>query len=205
MRRSSTPCARRRRHSEPIPQPEPPPLSPGAVFLCERDEVRWIGAGLSPTAASVPSMTDDNSLAWFHRLSIDDKVLLLRDPHGKLPERLVVQLGRLGADGPGVLTNAYFPANGGPTGFHVSGSEASRLEAQREQLERWWDHLSGDDRSYLIEHRADELPAEYAALVRQAHLEPVLIVAIVSDNRTGRFRLPPMIDVFVELQARELV
>lgn len=162
------------------------------------------GPGLSPRAASVPSMTDDKSLAWFHRLSMDEKVQLLRDPHGALPAPLVTRLvQKLGTDNPGVYTTQW-PGNGNPsTGFRLQPSEASKLEAQREQLERWWDQLADHDRAYLVEHRTDELPGGYAPLVRRAQHDPVLIVCIVSDNRTGRFRLPLMVDVFVELQARD--
>lgn len=144
---------------------------------------------------------DDNSLAWFHRLSMNDKVHLLRDPYGALPARLIDQL----LARPGVV-GTYWASQISSTRWILATAEAAKLADQRDQLEWWWTNLSDDDRTYLIDHRDEEFPSNYASLVRNASstdANPALVVVMVTDNRTGQFRLPLMVDVFVELQARE--
>ncbi|ORV90672.1 hypothetical protein AWC11_12070 [Mycobacterium interjectum] len=147
-------------------------------------------------------MTDDhNSLTWFHRLSMDDKVHLLRDPYGALPPRLVDQfLSR-----PGVV-GTYWMSQISSTRWTLVPAEAARIADQRDQLEWWWSHIDDADQAYLVEHRSEELPKEYASVVTSAGStgsNPALVVVMVADNRTGRFRLPLMVDVFVELKARD--
>jgi hypothetical protein len=82
------------------------------------------------------------------------------------------------------------------------------------QLDRWWKRWEGktfrDDKTFrdaLIEQRAEELGAEYEQIVLDANEDdprkPPPIVAIVTDQTTGRFRLPPILAVYLELKARE--
>jgi hypothetical protein len=77
-------------------------------------------------------------------------------------------------------------------------------DEQKAYLERWWQRRSDAERAALIEHRREEFSADYWPIVMEA--EPVEpnqppIVAIVSDNRTGRFRLPPIIVEHLEHRA----
>ncbi len=60
--------------------------------------------------------------------------------------------------------------------------------------------------NYLIENRDGELDADYKAAVMDAgdgNLDG-LIVAVVQDNNTEKFRLPPIVDVYVEMKARDI-
>lgn len=77
-------------------------------------------------------------------------------------------------------------------------------DEQIAQLDRWWQRLKADERAELIEHRHDELSANLWQTVMNAEpLEPDRppMIAVVSDTRTGRFRLPPVLAEYVELKA----
>jgi hypothetical protein len=146
-------------------------------------------------------MTDDKELGWFHRLSMDDKVRLLRNPDGALPPELVEQF----LHNPGVYTS-YWVSEGSPDRWALTPEASRKLNAQRDQLDWWWSRVEPADQAYLVAHRAEELSGEYADLVMNASStaeHAALVVVMVRDNRTGRFRLPHMMDVFVELQARD--
>jgi hypothetical protein len=74
----------------------------------------------------------------------------------------------------------------------------------RAQLDRWWQRRSPEEPAVLIEHRREEFGREFWEMVMDAEpLEPNQppIVAVVSDNRTGRFRLPSILAEYVELKA----
>lgn len=78
-------------------------------------------------------------------------------------------------------------------------------EEQISQLDRWWQRLKADERAELIEHRHDELSADLWQTVMNA--EPLEtgqppMIAVVSDTRTGRFRLPLILAEFVELRTK---
>jgi hypothetical protein len=109
-------------------------------------------------------MTDEDDLGWFHRLSMDDKVHLLRDPYAALPPRLIEQL----VAKPGI-TGARWASQMSPTRWTLVPSEAAKVADQRHQLELWWHQLEPDNRAYLVQHRTEELPADYAQapLVRE--------------------------------------
>jgi hypothetical protein len=77
-------------------------------------------------------------------------------------------------------------------------------DEQIAQLDRWWQRLDADERAELIEYRHDELSADLWRTVMNAEpLEPDQppIIAVVSDARTGRFRLPPVLAEYTELKA----
>jgi hypothetical protein len=79
-------------------------------------------------------------------------------------------------------------------------------DEQRARLDQWWQRRSAEERAVLIGHRRGELSADYWRMVMDAEpLEPNKppIVAIVSDNRTGRFRLAPILAEYVELKATQ--
>jgi hypothetical protein len=136
---------------------------------------------------------------WFYRLSMDEKVTLLRDPYGTLPAGLIEHL----LERPGVV-GIYWATQDGPTRWILTPEAAKELSAAGHQLEWWWDRLDDDAQAHLIAHRRDEIDGRYASLVSDASgtaPDPALVVVMVSDNRTGRFRLPQMVDVFVEMQA----
>lgn len=84
-----------------------------------------------------------------------------------------------------------------------------RLAAVEMQLHQWWSTLTAEQQAYIIEHRGGELEKSYGDVVRQASRDPVsdgthsYLVVLVSDDKTGRFRLPEMIRIYVEMKAVE--
>ncbi len=77
-------------------------------------------------------------------------------------------------------------------------------DEQNAYLDRWWERRSDAERAALIEHRREEFSADYWPIVMEAEpLEPnePPIIAIVSDHRTGGFRLPPIILEYLEHKA----
>ncbi len=126
-------------------------------------------------------MTDDE-LAWLHRLPLDDKVNILRNPHGSLPDHLVQRL-MLGGENspPGVSGAAHWVSqHDSPAGHHILASGAAAIDDQRLQLEFWWENLSDAQRADVVAHRADAL----------SRVQP----PADADPRT--------VDLFFELQAR---
>lgn len=92
-------------------------------------------------------MTDDDELGWFHRLSMDDKVRLLRDPDGVLSPELTEQFLR----NPGVYTT-YWVSEGPSNRWALTPEASKRLNAQREQLEWWWSRVDPADQSLSLIH-----------------------------------------------------
>lgn len=97
--------------------------------------------------------------------------------------------------------------NSGIGGIPLAPREARILRDYRDQLGYWWETLQPEQRDFLIAHRDDELPSEYARTVMSAsgahHTgASLLAVAIAQDTRTGLFRLPRMVHVYVDLHAR---
>jgi hypothetical protein len=78
-----------------------------------------------------------------------------------------------------------------------------------DQLDGWWEALTSEQQAYLIKYRAGELDEDYADTVQAASADPAndpngLVVVVVRDlKNNNRFRLPPMVDVYVEMKARE--
>lgn len=136
-------------------------------------------------------MTDNVSLGWLFtgRLTMDDQVALLNRPHD-LPDDLVQRLQRA-------------------RDVSVTDTLADTLDYQRGQLDRWWEDRTPEQQAYLIEQRAGELDEDYADTVQAASADPVndpnaLVVVVVRDlKNNNRFRLPPMVDVYVEMKTRE--
>ena len=60
--------------------------------------------------------------------------------------------------------------------------------------------LDADEQAYLKKHRADKLPDDSPGW---SDMLKLLVVVIVAD-KTGRFRLPPMVRVYVEMKARDV-
>lgn len=141
-----------------------------------------------------------DAMDLYSKLPMDDKVRLLKNPHGRLSPGLMQRLNRLPVT---VSGDAVFTSNEPTgTGFRLSASLAERLDHIDSHLEEWWTNLDPEDQDHLIEHRVEELDAEYAELVLAAGdgKPEGLIVAIVRDS-AGRFRLPGMVAVFVEMKA----
>jgi len=86
---------------------------------------------------------------------------------------------------------------------------ADILDHHRRQLDRWWQDLTPEKHAYLIKYRDGELDKDYADTVQAASTNPLndpnaLVVIVARDlKNNGRFRLPPMVDVYVEMKARE--
>ena len=90
------------------------------------------------------------------------------------------------------------------TEFTLHGELPDKLETIRIHLDQWWSNLDPEVQAYLNENRDGELDGDYKGAVMRAGDGEAdgLIVAVVQDNKTGRFRLPPIVDVYVEMHAR---
>lgn len=141
-------------------------------------------------------------LSWFYNLHPDVQVALLGNPHAALTGDLAAHLAK---SGPGVY-QAYWVSNGAPGPWALVGDAAETLWAIRLQLDDWWSNLSEDGQRYITENRSGELDGAYYDIIHRASRDPVddrpnaHLVVMVSDNKTGRFRLPEMIRIYVEMQ-----
>jgi hypothetical protein len=149
---------------------------------------------------------DDNhdNLPWFHQFTMDERVHLMGRPRAHLPAGLAERL----LNPPGVEA-WWWTADPENAIQMLAPQAAAKLEDQRRQLDWWWSHLSDADRAYMIENRDGELDGSYVDIVQSAsetplNEPPALRVVVAKDcNNDNRFRLPPMVRVFVELKARE--
>lgn len=144
----------------------------------------------------------DEALDLYLNLPMADQVRLLKNPHGRLSPGLVQRLSRFPAT---VTGEAVFTSNEPRgTGFRLTPSLAEKLDQIDGALEEWWADLEPEDRDHLIEHRAADLDADYAQLVLAAgDGQPGGLVVEIARDSAGRFRLPAMVDVFVEAKAGE--
>lgn len=156
----------------------------------------------------MPDADDDQAdpLWWYYQLSPAEQVDVLSSPNGRLPADLVERFSKR----PGwVSGTAFWVSNPSSTAsFTLAGEPARILEDYRAQLDYWWSCLSNDDKAFLIDHRNEELPGEYARKVMNASGAyrsgaTLLAVAISQDTRTQRFRLPRIVRIYVEWKARE--
>lgn len=160
---------------------------------------------MSPPSDTVTSMTDD-VLAVYRSLPMDVKVTLLERPHGAVPKELVPRLSRLagtGVAGPAVWLSNPPSRNSG--GFTLHGELPDRREVIRELLDHWWSTLDSEVKDHLVGNRNGEVDGHYKGAVMCAGdgRPDGLIVAVVQDDKTGRFRLPALVDVYVEMRARK--
>jgi hypothetical protein len=96
------------------------------------------------------------SFVWLRDLAINDQVALLRYPHRKISAEFAHRIADI-VGGSAVVMQLSGPADR----WTLSEPLASQLGRIRERLDKWWnsDALTNNERSYLIEHRADrELP-----------------------------------------------
>jgi hypothetical protein len=123
--------------------------------------------------------------------------------NGAVPAQLVPRLSEL----PGTTAAQTIWLSNPPsdTGFTLHGELPDRLDSVRAHLNQWWSNLDPDVQNYLIENRDSELDSHYKGAVMAAGdgKPEGLIVAVVQDDKTGRCRLPTMVDVYVEMKARE--
>jgi hypothetical protein len=146
----------------------------------------------------------EDALAVYRSLaSMDAKIALLANPYGPVPPQLIPRLEQLRGT---YLVQASWPSNGQPNEpFTLRGELPDRLEQVRQHLDRWWSGLDPDVKSHLIEHRNKELDERYEQTISAAEDNSIgLVVVLVHDNKTRGFRLPPLLDVYVEMKARGL-
>ncbi|ADT97177.1 hypothetical protein [Mycolicibacterium gilvum] len=100
------------------------------------------------------------------------------------------------------ISNAALPD--GDSAFTLHGDLPDRLEAIRERLDHWWSSLDTEAQQYLIQNRNNELDGTHKAAVMSAGdgRAEGLVVSVVQDTNTGAFRLPPVVDVYVEMVSR---
>ncbi|SEH75038.1 hypothetical protein SAMN04489835_3630 [Mycolicibacterium rutilum] len=149
-------------------------------------------------------MTEDALSVYRSLTSMDVKVALMVSPHGPVPAQLVPKLSQLRGT---AAVQSTWPSNRQPNEpFTLQGELPDRLERIRQHLDQWWSKVGPEVQNYLIENRDGELDADYKAAVMDAgdgNLDG-LIVAVVQDNNTEKFRLPPIVDVYVEMKARDI-
>jgi len=152
-------------------------------------------------------MPEDESapadLSWFYSLdALEDQVSLLRDPHQVLPMPLAKRV----MGNPGIFSARWVHGDE-PTQWHLTTGAAEKLAEIRARLDQWWPGLSADDRAYIIENRNGEFDVDgYASLIHDAGLGSSVegsLAGVVSDAKAKRFRLPQMIQVYVEMKATE--
>ncbi len=147
-----------------------------------------------------------SDFTWFFALKPDERIALWRDPYGDCNGSLAVKLATGNEGQPGVYGGVPASLTDGVR-WKLSPSVAAELSAIRRQLDQWWQSLDADQKAYIVENRGGELSGEYHDVVQAASLDPVThaphghLVVIVSDNKTGRFRLPQMIRTYVEVKA----
>ena len=138
---------------------------------------------------------------WFFALTADERAALWRDPYGDCNGDLAVKLARATNGEPGVA-GAVPTSPNEPVHWKLSPEVATQLSAIRRELDAWWKTVPDDDKAYIIENRAGELESRYGPLIRKASSDPHVYVPVtVSDNRTGRFRLPSMVRAYVDMMA----
>jgi hypothetical protein len=79
-----------------------------------------------------------------------------------------------------------------------------------DQLDRWWNRWEGSViREHLCDHRGEDLSADYGSIVIDANDDPprkpppIVAVTRVHGDPAGRFRLPAVLAVYLELKAQE--
>lgn len=100
----------------------------------------------------------------------------------------------------------HWLSNDGGGSVELSATAAQTLLAVRAQLDHWWQSLDGDQVDYIVQNRDGELDGSYRSVVQAASLDPVThaphgqLVVTVADNKTGRFRLPELIRIYVDVR-----
>lgn len=144
-------------------------------------------------------MTTD--LAWFYSLPPADRISLLRDPRQRLTGELAK---RLFLRQEAFMTQWW--SNDGGASVELSATAAQSLLAVRAQLDEWWKNLDADQRAYIIGNRAGELEAGYHDVVQAPAYDainkvPHADMIVVSDDKTGRFAVPRLTRVYVDMKA----
>jgi hypothetical protein len=148
-------------------------------------------------------MTND-ALAVYYTFPMKLKVDLLDNPHGRVPADLIPRLSQV--PGTSAVSQAVWLSNPPrDPGFRLAGELPDQLEHARIHLDNWWETLDPEVRDHFIENRDSEIDGHFKGAVMCAGdgKPDGLIVAVVQDEKTGGFRLPPMVDVYVELKARQ--
>jgi hypothetical protein len=111
------------------------------------------------------------SLSWLYGLAMNDQVALLKNSRrtftGELAGHVADSLGRQGV---------VQQLSEGPDRWRLAESVATQLSGVRKKLDKWWasDSLTGTERDYLIEHRADDEPPPHAVRVEPAAIRAYL-------------------------------
>lgn len=143
-------------------------------------------------------------LDWFYRLPFAEQVPLLGDPRQAIVGEHARTLFRDRA-----LMGSKWTSNDGGSRWSLDSEAAQQLTSIRQQLDEWWQLLTVEQRDYIAAHRDGELDKQYGDVVRGASRDPEAdgpyahLVVMVSDNKTGRFRLPQIIRLYVEMKAAE--
>ncbi|MBU8824391.1 hypothetical protein [Mycolicibacterium goodii] len=141
-----------------------------------------------------------SDLDWFYGLSSAERVALLRDPNQDLPGTLA---DRLVDDYR--IAKSWWESSGEPPRLMLAPHAATKLIDIRARLDHWWSNLSPDERAYIAENREGHLESRYHDVVQAPAYDPVTRVplpdlVVVSDHKTGLFRLPRLMSIYVEMQ-----
>jgi hypothetical protein len=165
--------------------------------------MRWLETDrASRCSDTVADMTAD-VLTVYYSLPMELKVALLKKPHGTVPAELVPRLSEL--PGTAAAQTIWLSNSPSDAAFTLHGELPDRLDNIRVLLDLWWSNLDFKVQNHLIENRDSELDSHYkGAIMHAGDGKPDgLIVAVVQDQNTGRFRLPPPVGIYLELKARE--
>lgn len=144
---------------------------------------------------------DGSGLSWFYSLPPGDQAELLGNPHRDVNGPLAVKL----ASRPGLYTPHFTPPESDGLVWRISPDAARRLSAIRRQLDAWWVNVTTEQKAYITENRSGQLAQAYAEIVHGAGRDPLAdgpdayLVVLVSDTRTGQFRLPAMVRAYVDM------
>jgi hypothetical protein len=107
-------------------------------------------------------MRRDRTLSWFHRLDLGQQAALLADPHGYLREGVAAAIRPHTEPARHDETLQY------PRRWLLRSAEANLLEDERHRLDKWWQDLTPEVRSALIECRAEAVPREHRKAVLES-------------------------------------
>lgn len=147
----------------------------------------------------------DEALAVYCDLPMNVQVTLLERPHGPVPGELVPKLSRIPSTYAAMTTFMANPSHpDSDSAFTLHGELPDRLERIRERLDQWWSTLDTEVQDHLVANRHSDIDGHYKGAVMSAGdgTADGLIVAVVQDNQTEKFRLPAIVAAYVEMVSR---
>lgn len=131
-------------------------------------------------------------LGWFFHLGIDEQIAVLTDPYTDLP-----------APAAGDRSEPFEKNTGPPPRYRLSAQASQLLRSYRDRLTRWWQTLSPEQQTALIDHRDDGLPHSFHAVLFASDGVLTKYQRHPLTGETEAWVFPtPMTRAFLEWQAR---